>query len=200
MMTRATTSQISFADLEFFHHGVCLEPILQSISNLLDQHGYLIEKVRRNLQRGLKRHKTQRNGMTASQVLRSLILMRVKNWDYRELRERIADGYTLRRFTYFYRKSVPNHDAFNRAFNKLTPATLEAINEIVVRSAVALVLEDGKKLRVDTTVVKTDMRHPTDSPLLWDCVRVITRLVGKMDLCKFPIYRSKPIQGCSKIS
>jgi hypothetical protein len=100
----------------------------------------------------------------------------------------------------FLQQAVPQNDAFNRAFNKLTPATLKAINEIVVRSAVALGLEDGKKLRVDTTVVKTDIRHPTDSTLLWDSVRVITRLVGKMDLCKFPIYRSKPIQGCSKIS
>jgi IS5 family transposase len=106
--------------------------------------------------------------------------MRVKNWDYRELRERIADGYTLRRFSHFYSKPIPKHDAFNRAFNKLTPATLEAINEIVVRSAVALGLEDGKKLRVDTTVVESDIHHPTDSTLLWDSVRVITRLVGRL--------------------
>jgi IS5 family transposase len=181
MMTRATISQISFADLEFLRQGVCLDPILQSISTFLDQHGYLIEKVRRNLQRGLKRPQTGRNGMTAAQVLRSLILMRVKNWDYRELRERIADGYTLRRFTHFYSKPVPKHDAFNRTFNKLTPATLEAINEIVVKAAVDLGLEDGKKLRVDTTVVETDIHHPTDGTLLWDSARVITRLVGKLD-------------------
>ena len=181
MMTRTTTPQISFADLEFLRQGVCLDPVLQLISTFLDQHGYLIEKVRRNLQRGLKRPKTGRNGMTAAQVLRSLILMRVKNWDYRELRERIADGYTLRRFTHFNSKPVPKHDAFNRAFNKLTPATLEAINEVVVKAAVDLGLEDGKKLRVDTTVVETDIHHPTDSTLLWDSVRVITRLVGKLD-------------------
>src|SRR5204863_9109762 len=41
-------------------------------------------------------------GLAAWQTLRSLILMRVKGWDYRELRERIADGFTLRRFTQFY--------------------------------------------------------------------------------------------------
>jgi IS5 family transposase len=33
--------------------------------------------------------------LTAPQVLRALVLMRVKNWDYRELRERIADGLRL---------------------------------------------------------------------------------------------------------
>ena len=51
--------------------------------------------------------------------------MRVKNWDYRELRERIADGYTLRQFTEFYCRPVPKHDAFHRAFVRLTPATLQ---------------------------------------------------------------------------
>ena len=78
--------------------------------------------------------------------------MRVKNWDYRELRERIADGYTLRRFTDFYCQPVPKHHAFNRAFNRLTPKTLQAINELVVQAAVDLGLEDGQALRVDCTV------------------------------------------------
>jgi transposase, IS5 family len=180
-MTRSTISQTSFADLEFLGQGIRLEPMLQAISNFLDRHGHLVEKVRRDLERGLKNPKIGRNGLTAHQVLRSLTLMRVKNWHYRELRERITDGYTLRRFTRFYSKLVPKHDAFNRAFNRLTPATLEAINEIVVKSAVALGLENGKKLRVDTTVVESDIHHPTDSTLLWDSVRVITRLVGQLN-------------------
>jgi hypothetical protein len=104
--------------------------------------------------------------------------MRVKSWDYRELRERIADGYTLRQFTDFYCQPVPKHDAFNRAFNRLTPKTLQAVNELVVQAAVDLGLEDGQTLRVDSTVVQTDIHHPTDSTLLWDVVRVITRLIG----------------------
>ena len=180
-MTRSTTSQFSFADLEFLDQGVRLEPILQAISNFIDEHGHLIDKVRRDLNRGLKNPKTGRSGLTAQQVLRAFVLQRVKNWDYRELRERIADGYTLRRFTCFFSQLVPKHDAFNRAFNRLTPATLEVINDLVVKSAVALGLENGKKLRVDTTVVETDIHHPTDSTLLWDTVRVVTRLVGNLD-------------------
>ena len=130
--------------------------------------------------RGLKSPATGRRGSPPSQTLRSLILMRVKNWDYRELRERINDGYTLRGFTDFDSHPVPQHDAFNRAFNRLTPATLETINRLVVESAVALGLEDGKRLRVDTTVVETDIHYPTDATLLWDTVRTVTRLVGEI--------------------
>jgi IS5 family transposase len=175
---RARKPQISFADGELLQQGIVLEPLLQSISDFLDDHEEMIEAVRRDLERGLKNPATGRDGLTSPQVLRSLILMRVKNWKYRELRERIADGYTLRQFTDFYCRPVPKHDAFNRAFNRLTPQTLQAVNELVVHAAVDRGLEDGQKLRVDTTVVQTDIHHPTDSTLLWDVVRVITRLIN----------------------
>src|SRR6266540_2048589 len=178
---RATQAQVSFADLEFIKQGVQLEPTLRAIAEFLDQHGAIIHRIRRDLERGLTHPATGRHGLTAPQVLRSLILMRVKNWDYRELRERIADGYTLRHFTAFNSQRVPQHDAFNRAVNRLTPATLQAVNDAVIRVAVTLGLEDGTKLRVDTTVVETDIHHPTDNTLLWDSVRVVTRLVRKLD-------------------
>src|SRR5262245_13711179 len=106
--------------------------------------------------------------------------MRLKNWDYRELRERIADGLTLRQFTDFYCAPVPKHDAFQRGFIRLTPQTLRVVNDLVVRAAVELGLENGAKLRVDTTVVQTNIHHPTDDTLLWDVVRVITRLVRRL--------------------
>ena len=127
-----------------------LEPLLQAIADFLDDHAELIETIGCDLRQGLKNADTGRNGLTAPQVLRSLILMRVKNWDYRELRERINDGYTLRTFTDFDSQRVPKHDAFNRAFNRLTSATLQVINQTVVQAAVQLGLEDGKQLRVDT--------------------------------------------------
>jgi transposase, IS5 family len=179
-VARAAARQISFADIELMRQGVHLEPLLEAISTFLDsQHG-MIERVRCDLVRGLKKPRKGRRGLTARQVLRSLVLMRVKNWDYRELRERIADGVTLRQFTDFYCDPVPKHDAFNRGFNRLTPQTLKAVNDLVVQAAVGLGLEDGAKLRVDTTVVETDIHHPTDNTLLWDVVRVVTRLVGRL--------------------
>jgi transposase, IS5 family len=178
---RVAKPQISFADWELLQQGISLEPLLQSISDFLDDHEEMIETIRRDLERGLKKPGTGRSGLTPSQVLRSCILMRVKNWNYRELRERITDGYTLRQFTDFYCQPVPQHDAFNRAFNRLTPETLQVVNELVVQAAVDAGLEDGQKLRVDTTVVQTDIHHPTDSMLLWDVVRVVTRLVLRLN-------------------
>jgi len=180
MTRRIADPQINFADIEFLTQGIDLDPILKRMSDFLDDQPKIFERVRRDLQRGLKKPDTGRTAMTPSQVLRSLILMRVKNWDYRELSERIADGYTLRRFTGFNSQRVPKHDAFNRAFNKLRPQTLQALNDLVLKAAVDLGLEDGKRLRVDTTVTETDIHHPTDNTLLWDVVRVLTRLIGRL--------------------
>src|ERR1700737_5645952 len=160
--------------------GVRLEPVLEAISNFLHEQAGMIECIRRDLLRGLKKPGSGRNGLTPSQILRSLVLMRLKNWDYRELRERIADGLRLRQFTDFYCAPVPKHDAFQRGFIRLTPQTLKAVNDLVVQAAVELGLEDGTKLRVDTTVVQTDIHHPTDNTLLWDVVRVVTRLVRRL--------------------
>ena len=179
-MSRATTTQLSFADWELMRQGLELEPLLQAISDFLDDHEGLVAKIRGDLRRGLKNPATGRSGLAPREVLRSLVLMRVKNWDYRELRERIADGYTLRLFTGFCCRPVPKHNAFHRAFVRLTPATLQAVNEIVVKAAVDLGLEDGTKLRVDTTVVQTDIHYPTDGTLLWDVVRVLSRLLGRL--------------------
>ncbi|HEX8801816.1 MAG TPA: ISNCY family transposase, partial [Terriglobales bacterium] len=179
-MGRSAEPQISFADLEFSQQGIFLDPILQTISDFLEQHAAIVEQVQADLRRGLKKPTTGRHGLTPSQVLRSLVLMRVKNWDLRELSEGIADGYTLRHFTDFRSQPVPKHDAFHRAFSRLTAQTLQAINEFIVKQAVNLGLEDGSRLRVDTTVVETDIHHPTDNTLLWDTVRVLTRLVGQL--------------------
>jgi IS5 family transposase len=155
--------QVSFADWELMRQGLRLEPLLQAISDFLDDQQDMIEQVRCDLTRGLKKAETGRSGLTPQQILRSLVLMRIKNWDYRELRERIADGCTLRQFTDFYCLPVPRHDAFHRGFTRLTSQTLKSINDLVVRAAVELELEDGQKLRVDTTVVQTDIHHPTDN-------------------------------------
>lgn len=174
---RWMVSQVTFADLEFVRQGIQLDPVLAQISDFLDRHRELVALVDKDLHRGLKRATTGRPGLAAEQTLRSFILWRIKDWTYRELRERIADGLTLRLFTRFGSQPVPKYQAFQRSFSRLRPETVRELSEAIVRAAVALKIEDGAKLRVDTTVVETDVHYPTDSRLLWDSVRVVSRLV-----------------------
>ena len=177
---RPQVRPLSFADFELQAQGVALEATLQALADFLDAHAELVTLVYHDLIRGLRRPQTGRDGLSAARVLRAFVLQRVKAWDLRELRERIADGYTLRRFTTFDAALVPQHDAFHRAFCRLTPATVRALNDAVVEAAVGLGLEDGTALRVDTTVVETDIHFPTDCTLVWDAVRVLTRLVKRL--------------------
>ncbi len=177
---RRQARPLSFADFELRAQGVVLDTTLQALAEFLDAHDELVTLVHADLVRGLKRPHTGRDGLSAAQALRAFVLQRVKAWDLRELRERIADGYTLRMFTTFDSQPVPKHDAFHRAFCRLTPATVRALNDAVVQAAIGLGLEDGAQLRVDTTVVETDVHWPTDNTLLWDAVRVLTRLVKRL--------------------
>src|SRR3989304_1626151 len=100
--------QRSFADLELERQGVRLEPELAAISALLDRKNRdLLEAVAQDLRRGLKQLSKGRDGMSAEQALRALVLKQIKDWSFRELREPIADGLTLREFTRFGAASVP---------------------------------------------------------------------------------------------
>jgi hypothetical protein len=101
-VSRPAERQVSFADWELMRQGLRLEPLLQAISDFRDDQKDMIEQVRCDLIRGLKSAATGRSGMTPQQILRSLVPMRIKNWDYCELRERIADRCRLRQFTDFY--------------------------------------------------------------------------------------------------
>jgi IS5 family transposase len=68
---------MSFADLELLRRGVGLEPVLQAICEFLDRQLALVERVRRDLLRGLRQPDHGRRGLTAPQVLRALVLMRL---------------------------------------------------------------------------------------------------------------------------
>src|SRR5216684_8905791 len=179
-MRRKRRRQRSFADLELEAQGVSHEPVLQCLGAFLDKHAKLLDAVHRDLVRGLKNAKTGRVGLSAEQVLRSVLLQRIKDWDYRELRDRIADGYMLRCFTGFGSSPVPKHQAFHRSFCRLQPQTMRRLNEAVVAVAVEMGIEDARWLRADTTVVETNIHFPTDSALLWDTVRVLTRLATEL--------------------
>jgi IS5 family transposase len=178
-MPRIPDRQVSFTEAEMKAH-IKLDPTLRSIGGFLDQNGDLLQKVAADLARNLKRPNTGRDGINPVQVLRSVVLARIKNWDLRELSERIADGYTLRLFTTFFGAPVPSFRAFGTAFCRLTPETMREINDLVVRHAVALGVENGDKQRSDTTVVETNIHYPTDGSLLWDTVRVLTRLGNRL--------------------
>jgi hypothetical protein len=132
-MRLSVRPQSTFADLELQRQGLAVDATLHAIGAFLDAQPGLVDLVREDLVRDLRQPHTGRDGLTAEQTLRAYVLKHVKDWDLRELRERTADGFTLRDFTRFFSAPVPTHKAFHRAFCRLRPETVRALNEAVVR-------------------------------------------------------------------
>jgi IS5 family transposase len=107
------------------------------------------------------------------------VVKRMYHWSYEATEHFVFDSLVLRHFCRIYWEDVPDDTTLNRWANLITPVTLEAIHERVVQLSRERKITRGRKLRVDSTVVETDIHHPTDSSLLADGVRVISRLLRR---------------------
>jgi len=65
----------------------------------------------------------------------------------------------------------------HQTISAIRPETREAVNRAVLASAKQDRLESGATVRIDSTVTAAMMHEPSDSALLWDAVRVMTRLL-----------------------
>lgn len=121
-----------------------------------------------------------RDGMAAEQVLRVAILKQMSGFSYEELAFHLLDSSTYRTFCRVdYSADPPTKSTLQKNVKRVPPETWEAINKAVVLKAKELGIERGAKVRTDCTVVESNIHHPTDSSLLWDCVRVLVRIMGK---------------------
>ena len=152
---------------------------LAKISQILSLHPDIAELVGQDLVRGLACPQTGARGMSGDQVLRVLLLKQMNGFSYRELEFHLADSVTYRTFCRFGAlEPTPSRATLAENLKKVQARTLEAIGAMVIRYAAKKGVERGRKVRVDSTVVETNVHAPTDSSLLWDGVRVLTRLLG----------------------
>src|SRR5205085_3122429 len=91
----------------------------------------------------------------------------------------VSDSLVLRQFCRVYLERVPDDTTLIRNANLIRPATLHDLLDHVLDLARHCKLTRGRKLRVDGTVVATNIHHPTDSSLLNDGVRVLSRTIGR---------------------
>jgi IS5 family transposase len=121
-----------------------------------------------------------RRGVPAEIVLRLLILKHVRNWSYEALEREVRANLVYRDFTRVGGGKTPDAKTMGRWGLALGPEVLKQIHERLVRIARDNGVTTGRRMRVDTTVVETNIHHPTDSTLLGDGVRVLTRLMKKI--------------------
>ena len=112
-------------------------------------------------------------------ILRMLVVKRLYNWSYEQTERFVSDSIVLRQFCRLYLESAPDDTTLIRWANTISPETIVALNDRAVELARSLKVTRGRKLRVDSTVVETNVHHPTDSRLLSDGVRVVSRLLRR---------------------
>ncbi len=155
------------------------EPELREHDRLLDD-DEIVARTKADLARRAPHSLTRgRPGTPVEVVLRLLVVKRLYGWSYEEVEHFVADSLVLRQFCRVYLERVPDDTTLLRWANVIEPATLAALNERIVALARGLKVTRGRKLRLDSTVVATTIHHPSDSRLLEDGVRVLSRLLRR---------------------
>jgi IS5 family transposase len=149
---------------------------LEAISRILDAEPTITALVHQDLCRGRELSATGANGMSAEQVLRAAIVKRMFGYSYERLPFHLMDSISLRAFCRIgiadkgFKKS-----ALAKNIKRISPATWEQINRMLVVHGKEQKVEKGRQARFDCTVMESNIHPPTDSTLLFDCVRVLAR-------------------------
>ena len=152
---------------------------LQMIATILDAHPQLSALVHGDLVEG-RRSDTGRQGLSGEQVLRIALLKQIHGLSYRELEFHLQDSDTFRAFVGLGVHERPSFQTLQANVKRIQSATWEAIHRALMAFASAERIECGETIRADTTVVDANIHEPSDSSLLWDCVRGMTRLLRRM--------------------
>ena len=161
---------------------------LQAISQVLDATPKVLDLVYQDLIRSA-RPTTGREGMTAEQVLRCAILKQYRQLTYEELAFHLEDSDSFRGFSRLEMGQYPCKSILQENIKALREETWEAIHREILGYAQQEKIETGRKVRIDATAVETDIHHPTDSTLLEDGVRIITRVLAEgKELTPKPCY------------
>jgi len=159
--------------------GLALDPVLAQLDTLLDDDA-LYQRVRADLaQRCPQTTRRGRRSTPVEVILRLLVVRRLYGWSYGETERFVADSLVLRQFCRVYLQPVPDDTTLIRWANLIGPSTVAALNDRVVALAQDCRVTRGRKLRIDGTVVETNIRYPTDSKTLGDGVRVLSRLLRR---------------------
>lgn len=152
---------------------------LQKISEVLDQNPQILDLVLHDLCDTRDPGKGA-GGMSPELVLRAAIVKQTYGFGYEALAFHLADSSSFRAFVRLPMGWVPKKSTLQRNIAQISASTWKQVNQILVAWAAEQKLEKGRKIRVDSTPVASDIHHPTDSELLYDCVRVLTRLLQRL--------------------
>jgi IS5 family transposase len=156
------------------------EPWMRHADAALEDDALLLI-IQQELATRCKKSKTRgRKATPAEVILRMLLLKHVRDWSFETLSREVRANLVYREFTRIGGEKVPDDRTMGNLARQLGPEVIEKLHRRVVEIAQENKIATGRKMRVDTTVVETDIHYPADSTLLGDGVRVLTRIMKKV--------------------
>ena len=152
---------------------------LRAISKILDDNPSILDLVLHDLCDNASSGQGA-PGLSAEQVLRAAILKHRQQLSYTRLAFLLHDSQCYRRFARLSFCWTPSASCLQENISRIQASTLQQVIRLQVQWAESQGLERGRKIRVDATAVESPIRHPLDSQLLNDSVRVLTRLLRRL--------------------
>lgn len=156
------------------------EPWMRAVDELLEDDELLDVVYEAQGRRHAQSRRRGRQQTPAEVVLRMLILKHVRNWSYETLEREVRANVVYRTFCRIGVEKVPDAKTLVRLGQAVGPETIRELHDRLVQIAQARRVVRGRKMRLDTTVVDTNVHYPTDSSLLQDGARVLTRTMKKI--------------------
>ena len=148
---------------------------LMAISKILDEYPELHEIAAHDLIR-VNVKGTGRKGLTIESVVRCAILKQHRQLTYEELSFHLEDSQSFQAFARLDGK-IPKKSVLQKTITLISAKSWEQINLKLLEIALVKKVENGNKVRIDSTVTETDIHYPSDNTLLWDSVRIMIRLL-----------------------
>lgn len=168
--------------LKFGNGNWALDPELALIDTVLEQHAELYEIVKGDLAGiGKDSRKGRQDSPTLEQVVRAALYKEMKKLNYRELEYAQNDSRICSTFIKLEGRKPLSFEVFHKYISQIKGESLKklmiAINRIMMEE---VCIEDGKSVRMDSTVVETNIHYPTNNELTWDCIKTAHRLLKKL--------------------
>ncbi len=179
-MVRRAYQQRSLVEVLLPDADKLWDSTLRQIDAVLDD-DVLVDRVAEALaQRHLQSRRRGRLGTPAAVVLRILVLKHLHDWSFDECEREVRGSLVYRPFCRIDGERVPDAKTLIRLARLLDEPVLKDVLARLVALGRARRLVRGRRLRLDTTVVETNIHYPTDATLLADGVRVLTRTLRRL--------------------
>jgi IS5 family transposase len=173
-MRETRIAQISIFET-YSEHDIGVQ--LKCLGDLLDGYPEILTLIKKDLVKSSLKP-VGRTGLTVESVFRCLLLKQRLGVSYEQLAFHLSDSMSYRSFARLAPNLTPKKSALQSTIRSIRPETLEAVHNLLAVNWLKRGALSPVQLRIDSTVVKSNIAPPSDSQILNDGVRVLSRLLA----------------------